>query len=176
MSRTFETRLKVQCKRFVKDVENSRHTENKQIQEILKQGEKVFSITDIDVLYNKYLDKIKKISNELCNDNFSYSEKILNLLEYIRMKGMYENHSDRESNILSQSGLNIALLNKGVCASQSAFMSDVLEYSGIESERFDSKYADEENNVYGGHGIVMAESEEDKTILWIDPTWYNRIF
>ena len=146
-----------------------------QIQEIFKYGEQVFSITDEEKLYELYVKKIKEVAKELCDEKFSYKEKCLNILEYIRLKGMYENHPDKETTELSQTGINIGLLNKGVCGSQSCFMADLLTYSGIEAEKYKSDYFDEENDVYGKHGVVIAKAPEDKTFVWIDPTWYNRI-
>lgn len=77
--------------------------------------------------------------------HFSLEEKIMNFLEYIRINGMYESIEEKAA-ILSQEAINIALLGKGVCNSQSRFLellllasneeANILRVKGIEGSQY----------------------------------------
>ena len=88
-------------------------------------------------LYAQYLNQIHGVSTNLCGVEYTDKQKALNLYEYMRFAGIYE-HFFKEANentitALSQSGLNVAIAGRGVCASQAEFMNDVLLYSGVEN-------------------------------------------
>ena len=95
-----------------------------------------FDNTDVDDLMSKYEEELIRVSEALGNSTFSSKQKMLNFLEYIRMSGMYENIDMRKFlmpqtvSAISQSGINVALLGKGVCASQASFLRDLLITSG----------------------------------------------
>ena len=104
---------------------------------------------------------------------------MLNFLEYIRMNGMYENINMSKFFIpgtvsaISQSGINIALLGKGVCASQASFLRDLLITSGENAITKTVYFIDEDGMIEDQHLVTYACSSKDGANFFLDPTWYN---
>ena len=80
-----------------------------------------FEIGNTDYMYAKLKKELEDVVSTLGCEHFSLEEKIINFLEYIRLNGMYESIGEKAA-ILSQEAINIALLGKGVCNSQSKFL------------------------------------------------------
>lgn len=143
-------------------------------------SKKFFELKNPDILLQRYLKELQSISNGLGDSRFSSKEKILNFMEYIRLNGMSENISDsilRTKGInaiaeLSQTGLNIALLGKGVCKSQAQFLEHLLRCSGIDATNKQIIIRDLNDDV--AHEVVKAKTTEQDS-YFLDPTWYNGI-
>lgn len=130
-------------------------------------------------LIERYLDEISCVSEYLGDSSFSEKQKIINYMEYIRMNGMYENlsRSSVENKVLyaglSQSGLNIAILGKGVCKSQAEFLSHLLIASDMQAYNEQVQFYDKQTGDYiDSHEVTTAELLEGKN-YFLDPTYYN---
>lgn len=138
-----------------------------------------FDNVDVDDLMAKYEEELIKVSEALGNSTFSSKQKMLNFLEYIRINGMYENIDMRNFFMpqtvatISQSGINIALLGKGVCASQARFLRDLLLTSGEEAITKKVYFIDEDGIIEDQHLVTYACSSNNGTNFFLDPTWYN---
>ena len=138
-----------------------------------------FDNVDVDDLMAKYEEELIRVSEALSNSTFSSKQKMLNFLEYIRMNGMYENidmskfFMPQTVSAISQSGINIALLGKGVCASQASFLRDLLITSGEDAMTKKVYFIDEDGMIEDQHLVTYACSSEDGTNFFLDPTWYN---
>lgn len=138
-----------------------------------------FDNVDVDDLMSKYEKELIRVSEALGNSTFSSKQKMLNFLEYIRMNGMYENIDMSKFSMpqtvaaISQSGINIALLGKGVCASQASFLRDLLITSGEDAITKKVYFIDEDNIIEDQHLVTYSCSSEDGTNFFLDPTWYN---
>ena len=133
----------------------------------------------IDDLMAKYEEELIRVSKALGNSTFPSKQKMLNFLEYIRINGMYENIDMRNFFMpqtvaaISQSGINIALLGKGVCASQARFLRDLLLTSGEEAITKKVYFIDEDGIIEDQHLVTYACSSNNGTNFFLDPTWYN---
>lgn len=127
-----------------------------------------FSNSNYDDLYNQYMFEILNVVSRLGKEKYSKKEKILNYLEYFRLNCMYENIGEKAS-IISQSGINVALLGKGVCESQARFFNMLLIASGINSRKEMVSLHDNNNHK---HAIVILKDDKDGYLM-IDPTFYN---
>lgn len=138
-----------------------------------------FDNVDVDDLMAKYEEELIRVSKALGNSTFPSKQKMLNFLEYIRINGMYENIDMRNFFIpqtvaaISQSGINIALLGKGVCASQARFLRDLLLTSGEEAITKKVYFIDEDGIIEDQHLVTYACSSNNGTNFFLDPTWYN---
>ena len=138
-----------------------------------------FDNVDVDDLMAKYEEELIRVSKALGNSTFPSKQKMLNFLEYIRINGMYENIDMRNFFMsqtvaaISQSGINIALLGKGVCASQARFLRDLLLTSGEEAITKKVYFIDEEGIIEDQHLVTYACSSNNGTNFFLDPTWYN---
>lgn len=138
-----------------------------------------FDNVDVDDLMAKYEEELIRVSKALGNSTFSSKQKMLNFLEYIRINGMYENIDMRNFFMsqtvaaISQSGINIALLGKGVCASQARFLRDLLLTSGEEAITKKVYFIDEDGIIEDQHLVTYACSSNNGTNFFLDPTWYN---
>lgn len=138
-----------------------------------------FDNTDVDDLMSKYEEELIRVSEALGNSTFSSKQKMLNFLEYIRMSGMYENIDMRKFlmpqtvSAISQSGINVALLGKGVCASQASFLRDLLITSGEDAITRKVYFIDEDGMIEDQHLVTYACSSKDGANFFLDPTWYN---
>ena len=138
-----------------------------------------FDNTDVDDLMSKYEEELIRVSEILGNSTFSSKQKMLNFFEYIRMSGMYENIDMSKFFIpgtvsaISQSGINIALLGKGVCASQASFLRDLLITSGEDAITKKVYFIDEDGMIEDQHLVTYACSSNDGANFFLDPTWYN---
>lgn len=138
-----------------------------------------FDNVDVDDLMAKYEEELIRVSKALGNSTFPSKQKMLNFLEYIRINGMYENIDMRDFFMpqtvaaISQSGINIALLGKGVCASQARFLRDLLLTSGEEAITKKIYFIDEDGIIEDQHLVTYACSSNNGTNFFLDPTWYN---
>lgn len=138
-----------------------------------------FDNVDVDDLMAKYEEELIRVSKALGNSTFPSKQKMLNFLEYIRINGMYENIDMRDFfwsqtvAAISQSGINIALLGKGVCASQARFLRDLLLTSGEEAITKKVYFIDEDGIIEDQHLVTYACSSNNGTNFFLDPTWYN---
>ena len=138
-----------------------------------------FDNVDVDDLMAKYEEELIRVSKALGNSTFPSKQKMLNFLEYIRINGMYENIDMRNFFMsqtvaaISQSGINIALLGKGVCASQDRFLRDLLLTSGEEAITKKVYFIDEDGIIEDQHLVTYACSSNNGTNFFLDPTWYN---
>lgn len=138
-----------------------------------------FDNVDVDDLMAKYEEELIRVSKALGNSTFPSKQKMLNFLEYIRINGMYENIDMRNFFMsqtvaaISQSGINIALLGKGVCASQASFLRDLLLTSGEEAITKKVYFIDEDGIIEDQHLVTYACSSNNGTNFFLDPTWYN---
>ena len=138
-----------------------------------------FDNTDVDDLMSKYEEELIRVSEALGNSTFSSKQKMLNFLEYIRMSGMYENidmHKflmPQTVSAISQSGINVALLGKGVCASQASLLRDLLITSGEDAITKKVYFIDEDGMIEDQHLVTYACSSKDGANFFLDPTWYN---
>lgn len=138
-----------------------------------------FDNVDVDDLMAKYEEELIRVSKALGNSTFPSKQKMLNFLEYIRINGMYENIDMRDFFMpqtvaaISQSGINIALLGKGVCASQARFLRDLLLTSGEEAITKKLYFIDEDGIIEDQHLVTYACSSNNGTNFFLDPTWYN---
>lgn len=138
-----------------------------------------FDNVDVDDLMAKYEEEMIRVSKALGNSTFPSKQKMLNFLEYIRINGMYENIDMRNFFMpqtvaaISQSGINIALLGKGVCASQARFLRDLLLTSGEEAITKKVYFIDEDGIIEDQHLVTYACSSNNGTNFFLDPTWYN---
>ena len=134
-----------------------------------------FDNVDVDDLMAKYEEELIRVSKALGNSTFPSKQKMLNFLEYIRINGMYENIDMRNFFMpqtvaaISQSGINIALLGKGVCASQARFLRDLLLTSGEEAITKKVYFIDEDGIIEDQHLVTSNNG----TNFFLDPTWYN---
>lgn len=138
-----------------------------------------FSITDVDKLLFMYEAEVDRVSGDIGNSNFTTKQKVLNFLEYIRLNGMYDNLDNKKFSfqnmvsLISQSGINIALLGKGVCASQSKFLRDLLNDIGENAMTGRVDFLDVDTGMsVDAHGITYLKSTDGQT-WFLDPTWYN---
>jgi len=137
-----------------------------------------FDNVDADDLRAKYEEELIRVSETLGNSTFSSKQKMLNFLEYIRMNGMYENIDMSKFFIpgtvsaISQSGINIALLGKGVCASQASFLRDLLITSGEDAITRKVDFI-EDGIIEDQHLVTYACPSGGGTNFFLDPTWYN---
>lgn len=135
-----------------------------------------FDNVDVDDLMAKYEKELIRVSETLGNSTFSSKQKMFNFLEYIRMNGMYENIDMSKFFVpgtvsaISQSGINIALLGKGVCASQASFLRDLLITSGEDAMTRTVYFIDENGMTEDQHLVTHACSSEDGTNFFLDPT------
>ena len=138
-----------------------------------------FDNVNVENLMTKYEEELVRVSKALGNSTFSSKQKILNFLEYIRMNGMYENIDMNTFPIpgivsaISQSGINIALLGKGVCASQASFLRDLLITSGEDAITKKVYFIDEDGMIEDQHLVTYAFLSCGDTNFFLDPTWYN---
>lgn len=138
-----------------------------------------FDNVDVDDLMAKYEEELIRVSKALGNSTFPSKQKMLNFLEYIRINGMYENIDMRDFFMpqtvaaISQSGINIALLGKGVCASQARFLRDLLLTSGEEAITKKVYFIDEDGIIEDQHLVTYVCSSNNGTNFFLDPTWYN---
>ena len=138
-----------------------------------------FDNVDVDDLMAKYEEELIRVSKALGNSTFPSKQKMLNFLEYIRINGIYENIDMRNFFMsqtvaaISQSGINIALLGKGVCASQARFLRDLLLTSGEEAITKKVYFIDEDGIIEDQHLVTYACSSNNGTNFFLDPTWYN---
>ena len=138
-----------------------------------------FDNVDVDDLMAKYEEELIRVSKALGNSTFPSKQKMLNFLEYIRINGMYENIDMRNFFMsqtvaaISQSGINIALLGKGVCAAQARFLRDLLLTSGEEAITKKVYFIDEDGIIEDQHLVTYACSSNNGTNFFLDPTWYN---
>lgn len=138
-----------------------------------------FDNVDVDDLMAKYEEELIRVSKALGNSTFPSKQRMLNFLEYIRINGMYENIDMRNFFMpqtvaaISQSGINIALLGKGVCASQARFLRDLLLTSGEEAITKKVYFIDEDGIIEDQHLVTYACSSNNGTNFFLDPTWYN---
>lgn len=138
-----------------------------------------FSTLNEETLAFKYDTELGRICNALGNSSFSFDEKVLNFLEYIRLCGMYENLSRNKFFLhgmledLSKTGINIALLGKGVCSSQANFLRDLLLKSGENANSNKLYFFDKNGNVEDTHFVTYVFSKRQDSLLFLDPTWYN---
>ena len=138
-----------------------------------------FDNVDVDDLMAKYEEELIRVSKALGNSTFPSKQKMLNFLEYIRINGMYENIDMRDFFMpqtvaaISQSGINIALLGKGVCASQARFLRAFLLTSGEEAITKKVYFIDEDGIIEDQHLVTYACSSNNGTNFFLDPTWYN---
>lgn len=138
-----------------------------------------FDNVDVDDLMAKYEEELIRVSKALGNSTFPSKQKMLNFLEYIRINGMYENIDMRNFFMpqtvaaISQSGINIALLGKGVCASQARVLRDLLLTSGEEAITKKVYFIDEDGIIEDQHLVTYACSSNNGTNFFLDPTWYN---
>lgn len=138
-----------------------------------------FDNVDVDDLMAKYEEELIRVSKALGNSTFPSKQKMLNFLEYIRINGMYENIDMRNFFMsqtvaaISQLGINIALLGKGVCASQARFLRDLLLTSGEEAITKKVYFIDEDGIIEDQHLVTYACSSNNGTNFFLDPTWYN---
>lgn len=136
---------------------------------------KFFSKNNLESLLKEYIEEIEVVSRYLGNSSFSEKEKVLNFMEYIRLNGMYENIPNSQFTnktmraLISQTGLNIALLGKGVCRSQAQFLNHLLIGSGIKAYYYQIRSSNSRANV--AHEVITAELSNNSYFL--DPTWYN---
>lgn len=138
-----------------------------------------FDNTDVDDLMSKYEEELLRVSETLGNSTFSSKQKMLNFLEYIRISGMYENIDMHKFLIpgavsaISQSGINVALLGKGVCASQASFLRDLLITSGEDAITEKVYFIDESGMIEDQHLVTYAFPSSGDDKFFLDPTWYN---
>ncbi len=138
-----------------------------------------FDNVDVDDLMAKYEEELIRVSKAIGNTTFSSKQKMLNFLEYIRLNGMYENidmnkfFMPQSVAAISQSGVNIALLGKGVCASQASFLRDLLNTSGEGAMTKKVYFFDEDGMIEDQHLVTYAGSSNDDKNYFLDPTWYN---
>lgn len=140
---------------------------------------RVFFTADPKELIEKYFQEIESVSSFLGNSSYSPKQIILNFMEYIRMSGMYENLSSSSVKNqvaypgLSQSGLSIAILGKGVCKSQAEFLSHLLIASNMQGYNYQVQFYDKKTGDYiDSHEVVTAELLEGEN-YFLDPTFYN---
>ena len=121
-------------------------------------------------LKNKYWKIINDITKS-CVEYTTNKEKILYLLELTRLTAMYENIGER-ADVLSQYGINVALLGKGVCAGQAKYFRNLLLANNIDSKtiRLDLPHDDPTDVI--AHESVLVRFDDNKIII-VDPTWYN---
>jgi len=137
-----------------------------------------FSNLNEEDLLVKYEEELARVTEVLGNSGFSCNQKILNFLEYIRLNGMYENIDintfpmPKHVAAISKSGLNVALLGKGVCASQASFLRDLLITSGELSRTSQISFINNEGISEDEHLIAYTTNSENET-YFLDPTWYN---
>lgn len=140
---------------------------------------KAFFSAEPKELVEKYFEEIESVSSYLGDESYSQKQKILNFMEYIRISGMYENLSSGSVQnqqvypSISQSGLSIAILGKGVCTSQAEFLSHLLIASDMEAYHYQVQFHDKETGKYiDSHEVVTAEVL-DTGNFFLDPTFYN---
>lgn len=131
-------------------------------------SKRFFENSNTEYMYDKLKTELKEIVDILGNKHFSLEEKILNFLEYIRLNGMYESIGEKAA-VLSQDALNIAILGKGVCNSQSKFLELLLIASNEESKTLRIRGVEENSSE---HQANFVKFDKDK-FYFLDPTAYN---
>ncbi len=129
-----------------------------------------FEIGNTDYMYAKLKKELEDVVSTLGCEHFSLEEKIINFLEYIRLNGMYESIGEKAA-ILSQEAINIALLGKGVCNSQSKFL-ELLLLASNEEARTLRVIGIEESQDIKYHQVTVSKFDKDK-FYFLDPTTYN---
>ena len=149
-----------------------------------------FDNVDVDDLMAKYEEELIRVSKALGNSTFPSKQKMLNFLEYIRINGMYENIDMRDFFMpqtvaaISQSGINIALLGKGVCASQGVSRLTSFKNKKNEITQGTGFYGNDKNSpMYKQYSLDPAYSrnaEDSGTDIYIvaftgDRGWQNQM-
>ena len=130
-----------------------------------------FENANIDYMYTKLKKELQDVVYTLGDENFSLEEKVLNFLEYIRLNGMYESIGEKAA-VLSQEAINIALLGKGVCNSQSRFLELLFIASHEEANILRIRKFEESQDIYSEHQVTVVKFDKDK-FYFLDPTSYN---
>ncbi len=130
-----------------------------------------FENANTDYMYAKLKKELQDIVYTLGDEHYSLEEKVLNFLEYIRINGMYESIGEKAAS-LSQEAINIALLGKGACNSQSRFLEMLLIASNEESNVLRIKGIAENQEVSLEHQVTVVKFDKDK-YYFLDPTVYN---
>ena len=130
-----------------------------------------FENANTDYMYAKLKKELQDVVYTLGDEHFSLEEKVLNFLEYIRLNGMYESVGEKAA-ALSQDAINIALLGKGVCNSQSRFLELLLIASNEEANILRIRGLEESQDVSSEHQVTVVKFDKDK-FYFLDPTVYN---
>lgn len=74
---------------------------------------------------------------------------------------------------ISQSGINIALLGKGVCTSQACFLRDLLITSGEKAITRQEPFVGESGFIENLHLVTYTSQPNGNSLFFLDPTWYT---
>lgn len=129
-------------------------------------------------LVAKYEKELESIIESLGNTTYSDKEKLLNYLEYIRLNVCNENYKVDLDDFfdtaympnLSMTAFNSAILGKGVCSSQSGFLTDLLNYSNF------TEYGTVSIKTIllpeGVRDVVVLGCEDETKAVVLDPKGY----
>ncbi|MDO4282413.1 MAG: hypothetical protein Q4D02_02150 [Clostridia bacterium] len=142
-----------------------------------KESTRFYSM-DKEELYDRYIKEVNLVSSAIGNDGFTEKEKILNALEYTRFMCCYENFPSGSISDISQSGLNAAILGKGVCASQAFFLRDVLRSSGVNSIECQnymdaSLFTEDQKAEKSINHMSTLSILQNGNVVYLDPTNYS---
>lgn len=116
-------------------------------------------------LAKKYFDKISELANNLCSKENTTKQNILNVLEWVRLNIMYENH-DNKTHKFHQHPFPAIFTGKSVCRGIAQVVTDILSLAGYEVFARNYPFGEE-----GRHAVSLLK--EGKDYIFLDPTNYN---
>lgn len=126
-------------------------------------SKKYYAEKDFEKLKIMYLGELTGISDYFRNlDN---RKKLITYMELMRLSSMYEAIGERAA-VLSQEGLKVGLVGKGVCMAQASFLRDLCIVSGMKAG---VRKIQSQDSI---HAITVVSDKEGECIIF-DPTVYN---
>lgn len=118
---------------------------------------------DFEKLKKQYLAEVSGIVDNF--KNLSSRMKIFVYMEIMRLNAMYETIGETAA-VITQNGLSVGILGKGVCMSQACFLRDLFILSGLKAI-VQKVHFDDFNHAF----VVVSMNDGEYVIL--DPTIYN---
>ncbi len=166
------------------------------------ENRQVFSATDYDETVMLYQNAVEKASDLISSCAHDDLEKVICTMEYMRLMVTYEfvcevgeenrDELPNHAHTFSGSGLNAAIMGRGICQSQAAFCRDVLNNLGIDARKLGlttidhadvlveeqgvldpTNYVGTIDSLAGGHLFKKARLENYSDFSWIDQTVFN---
>lgn len=126
-------------------------------------SKKYYDEKDFEKLKIMYLKELTDISDYF--RNLDDRKKLIIYMELMRLSSMYETIGERAA-VLSQEGLKVGLVGKGVCMAQAIFLRDLCIVSRMKAGVRNVQLQD------SVHAITVVSNKDGECIIF-DPTVYN---